>query len=180
MINPLAVESSQNMTAVLLLIYIMDYLLVTSHHPVIHQSPGCSNQKLLFATIFVCNYYHDLYKAWSLEVKVPNCTTRSQGFVGLLLQVSRLLLSQTIHNSSFLLRIRKYPLVRNSCWSEIQHCLVWKRRPARVERVVVWIFEQVFKRWHVKISKTHQTPSEIGGIVICPEHTAKPRVKQRF
>lgn len=87
MINPLAVESSQNMTAVLLLIYIMDYLLVTSHHPVIHQSPGCSNQKLLFATIFVCNYYHDLYKAWSLEVKVPNCTTRSQGFVGLLLQV---------------------------------------------------------------------------------------------
>jgi len=57
---------------------------------------------------------------------------------------------------------------------------VRKRCSARVEGVVAGIVQQVLNGRHVEISKAHQTPCEISGIVIRPKDAAKSWVEHRF
>ena len=56
--------------------------------------------------------------------------------------------------------------------------LMWQQCTTRVERVLVWILEQVGQLGRVDVCKPGHATREVRRIVVCTEHAAKPLVAQ--
>lgn len=57
---------------------------------------------------------------------------------------------------------------------------MWHHSSSWVEGVSQRVVQQVSYIRSVDISKPEQTPREVRGVVVCPEHTAELRVEHRF